>query len=220
MIGLDYVLAGYLHLAGGAVKCEPKRTPTVAVTASDIKIHYDHTKSQKQLDGFDIDTISPYDAKIQSHVGGLMSGEVRISQSLQFMQETYPAINSGCLFINYLDVKIVLSPTIYISKEYAKGSCMYNAVMEHERKHVELDRQIINKYTGLLIGDLKTYLQRTGYKYGPMSIRKIPEAQKAINETLGGFIRQYSKTLNDERKRRQQDIDTREEYDRVNNLCR
>jgi hypothetical protein len=220
VIGLDYVLAGYVQLAAGTIKCTPKRAPQVSVSAQNSAIKYDHTRSQAQLDGFSMDTVSPYGPEVQSHVGGLMSGEAQISHELQYMQESYPMLNSGCLFIDKINVKLKISPTIYVAREYKKTGCMYRAVLEHEKKHVALDREIMNKYTNLIARDVEAYVRKTGSVRGPITIRRMPQAQKSVNDGLAQLIRGYSQKMNEERRRRQQQIDTLEEYNRVNNLCR
>ncbi len=86
MIGLDYLLASYVQLASGSIECRLKKPPRIDVVASDTNVRYDHTKTQNQLDNFETDTVSPYGGSVQTHVGGLMAGEVSISQNIRIMQ--------------------------------------------------------------------------------------------------------------------------------------
>lgn len=220
LAGLEYIMAGYVQLASGQVECKLKKAPEISVAASDTKVKYDHSKSKAQLQGFDIDTVSPYAPNVQTHVGGLMSGEVRISQNTRFMQETYPTINAGCLYIDKIDIKIHVDPTIYIAKDYPYGSCMYNAVIEHEKKHVQVDRAIVNKYTKLIVQAVDTTMKRVGYSHGPFLLQKLPSQQEILNANVNKVVKQYSDQMNIERKQLQQQVDSIQEYDRVNSLCK
>lgn len=220
MIGLDYLVAGYFHLASADIKCQLKQSPRVDIAASDTSVRYDHTKTQVELDRLGTDTESPYGAGVRSHVGGLMSGEVSISQNIRIMQEIYPTLNAGCLYVESIKVNIHLNPTIYIAKEFTKDSCMYDAVMEHEKKHITVDRQIVNKYTKLIVHGLDAAFKGFGYAQGPFTKGQLPAQQKIMQEFSQGIVQSYAQKMTEERKARQQAVDTLEEYNRVNNLCR
>ncbi|PZO88344.1 MAG: hypothetical protein DI626_01900, partial [Micavibrio aeruginosavorus] len=99
-------MAGYMQLASADIACTLKKAPEISIVASDTQVNYDHTKSQAQLDNFETHTVSPYAKNVQTHVGGLMSGEVSISQNLRMMQETFPSFNAGCLFVDKISVSV------------------------------------------------------------------------------------------------------------------
>ena len=220
MIGLDYLVAGYFHLASADIKCQLRQSPRIDIGASDSTVRYDHTKSQKQLDHLDNDTVSPYGANVQTHVGGLMSGEVSISQNIRIMQESYPTLNSGCLYVDSIKVQLHIKPIIYIAREFPKGGCMYDAVMEHEKKHIAVDRKIVNKYTNLIVHGLDDAFKNVGYAQGPFSTGELKSKQKNMQDFTHKIVQEYGRQMTDERKRLQQQVDTLEEYERVNSLCR
>lgn len=220
VLGLDYILASYVELASGSVKCHLKKAPQITITATDTTVKYDHTKTQAQLDNFQVDTINPYGEEVQSHVGGLMSGEVSISENMRFATESYPMINAGCLYIDRVNVELHINPTIFIARDYPKGGCMYNAVMEHEKKHIAVDREIVNKYSTLIINSLNTSLKQVGYAQGPFSLQQMPSVQEKMKQTVHGVIKLYSAKMSEERRARQQKVDSIQEYDRVSNMCR
>lgn len=213
-------MAGYFHLAQADIKCQVKKTPEISVVASDTKVTYDHSKTQAELDNFEIDTVSPYAKNVQTHVGGLMSGEVSVAQNLRVMQETFPGLNAGCLYLDKLTVKIHINPTIYIAKNYPKSGCMYAAVMEHEKKHIKVDRMIVNKYTRIIINGLDAMFKKIGYAQGPFTIGQINPAQENIQKLVTDMLKQYSDQMSDERQILQQRVDSLEEYERVQALCR
>ncbi len=220
MIGLDYLVAGYFHLASGNIACQLKQSPRIDISASDTSVRYDHTKYQEQLDTLGTDTKSPYGEGVRTHVGGLMSGEVSVSQNIRIMQETYPTLNSGCLYIDSVKVNIHIKPTIYIAREFPKEGCMYAAVMEHEKKHIAVDRKIVNKYTNLIVHGLDKALKKAGYAQGPYSTGRLETEQKRIQDYTQAIVNAYAQQMTEERKRLQQEVDSLQEYQRVNNLCR
>ena len=213
-------MAGYFHLASGNIQCQLKTAPRIDISASDTSVRYDHTKYQEQLDRLGSDTKSPYGAGVRTHVGGLMSGEVRVSQNIRIMQESYPNLNTGCLYIDSIKVNIHIKPTIYIAREFSKEGCMYKAVMEHEKKHIAVDRKIVNKYTRLIVHGLDNALKKMGYAQGPYSVGQLPVEQKRIQDFTQNIVQAYAGQMTEERKKLQQEIDSLQEYNRVNNLCR
>lgn len=220
MIGLDYLVAGHLHLAAADIKCQLKKAPRIEVAASDTTVQYDHSKRKEELDAIGSDTKSPYGANVRSHVGGLMSGEVRVSQNIRIMQETYPTMGAGCLFVDSVTVNIHIKPIIYIAREFEKGSCMYGAIMEHEKKHIAVDRKIINKYTNLIVHALDAGLKQMGYAQGPYRTGQLEIEQKRMQDVSQAIVQRFSSQMTEERKRLQQQIDNLQEYNRVNNMCR
>jgi hypothetical protein len=38
------------------------------------------------------------------------------------------------------------SPNIYVAREYRRGSCPYRAILAHERQHMSISREQINRY--------------------------------------------------------------------------
>lgn len=214
-------MAGYMHLAAFDVKCQLKSAPQISVVASDTNINYDNSKSQAQLDNFDNDTVSPYGANVQTHVGGLMSGEVALSQNVRILQETYDGLGQGCLYIDSIKVNIHITPTIYIAREYPKTGCMFKEIMKHEQKHIKVDRMIVNKYTNIIIKGLDAAFKKAGgYAYGPMTTADIPSAQSKLEAYSKGIIKQYADMMSEERRVLQQNVDTLQEYERVQAACR
>ena len=212
-------MAGYFHLAAGKIECKLKKTPEIQVSATDTNVHYDHSKTQAEMDRMETDTVSPYGDNIQSHVGGLMSGEVRVSQNIRIMQETYPALNTGCLYIDPMTINIHIDPTIYIAKEFKKSGCMYKEIMNHEKKHIKVDRAIVNKYTSIIVKGLNDAFKKLGYAHGPYSLGHLPTVQKKLQDYAQALVKKYSDDMSTERRALQQQVDTLQEYERVRRLC-
>lgn len=219
MIGLDYLLASHLILASD-VTCAARKTPQVAVTASNSTVHYDDSKTQDDLQDMGTDTVSPYGKNNpNARVNGLTVGEMELKQSMRFYQQTYPSLNVGCLSVDSLKVNINIKPVVYIARHFRHGSCMYNAVLEHERKHVIADQEIMAKYVKIINDDLTAALYKKGYTFGPFPIRQIPSEQQKLEDFMQKNLTKYRDQMGAERRAKQQSIDTLAEYRRVQREC-
>jgi hypothetical protein len=49
--------------------------------------------------------------------------------------------------------------TVYISSEYAEGTCEYNSILAHEQEHVRIDREILKAYEGKFKDALRRLLR-------------------------------------------------------------
>lgn len=220
MIGLDYVMVGYLQMAGFSPKCELKKAPEITVAGTGATVNVDESRNISQLDMFKPNIgKSVYGDNVESHIEGLTKGSIKLSGQYEFATETYPAVNQACLYVSKVRIEINLEPTVYIAREYAKGTCHYNAVMGHEKKHIDADRFVVNKYTKILVKAVNNTLKHIGYAQGPFSAAQLPAVQKKIDTIVSSVISQYSENMINERNRLQSKIDTIQEYARVDKMC-
>lgn len=203
-----------------AVSCNLKAAPRISVTPVKSQIKYNFTKTKADLNKINVDTISPYGPHHKTNVSGLMSGSIQLASNVSFMQETYDSKNQGCLYLKAVNVKIHIDPTIYIAREFPKSSCMHNAILAHEFKHVEVDRLIVNKYINLIGRALGKEVDRQSQRYGPMKIIRIAEVQEDIKKSIYDVVLDMNDDMNRERRRRQQAVDTLEEYDSIGVRCK
>lgn len=220
MFGLDIAMAGVLWLAGEELSCPQKPAPKVTVTPRQSVVKYDSNKTRQELEQFNIDTVSPYEIHTETHVGGLMSGEILIETRIGFVLDTF--VNRGlvCIAIRNVDVNLHLAPTVYVAKEFKRGTCKYDAILEHENKHVSMDKYILKKYSDRMLQAVSQALEKYGASYGPFEETKQEEAQEKLKNYIDQIVKAESETMSKERRERQQGIDSLEEYERVNKLCR
>lgn len=217
--GLESLAAGLLYLAATGLKCSHQPPPPVKVVPTKSAVLYDFSKTQAELDMVDVDTANPYGSKKETHVGGLMSGEIRVEHQLGFVQERYETGSMACLHFGGIDVKINISPTIYVARENKPGSCRYKAILEHEKKHVEADRIVVNKYSKRIGESLTFVFQKYGTTFGPFELAKMPAIQTKLQDYIDGVVKKEVERMNAERMAMQQKIDSLEEYERVRKLC-
>ena len=198
--------------------CVPTTAPSITVRPSTDDISYNFSLSKKQLDHFDITTVSPYANNVITDVGGLMKGGIETQQKMNFGILTNQTTGQVCFWHDSIDVFIHIKPTIYVASEFPEGSCMHNAILEHEQKHVTVDREIVNKYAQLIGSALQADVAR--YRiYGPAPLSQQPALESQLKTRIQSLIGMYTTQMSDERRNRQQQIDNLGEYERVNHMC-
>lgn len=216
-------MAGTLYLApvtvAHPIECQVKTAPKINVTPSKSRVSYDFSKTKAQLNSFDVDTISPYGPQHKTTVSGLMSGSIQIKQQVSFIYEEYQQLGQACIYLKSVDVKVHIDPTIFVAKEIPRGSCLSNAVLAHERKHVREDQLVVNKYANILGKALVSSVNHRGAAFGPYDIDRVPTIQENIQTSLNKIVKKYNKKMNEERQRRQQAIDSLEEYESIGKRC-
>ncbi len=216
-------MAGMLHFTPtpvvAEVQCQVKTAPKINVTPSKSRVRYDYSKTKAEMNNFDVDTVSPYGPQHKTNVSGLMSGSIKIQNQISFVYETYEQLGQGCIYLKSIDVKVHIEPTIFIAKEYPKGSCMHNAVMVHEWKHVREDQLIVNKYSRIIGNALLAFAKSQGGAFGPYEKARMPFVQQNIQNSFNTIVKKYNQKMNDERRRRQQAIDSLEEYESIGARC-
>jgi hypothetical protein len=219
MFRIVFILLLMALPAQAQVNCPAKPIGDINVVWGSEKIEYDFTKSQSQMDRMDIDTKSPYDRHTKTHVGGLMKGGISVESKIQVASLTYPRSRQTCQWIDNMDVTIRIDPKIYIARDHKQGTCRHKAILDHEMKHVFVDREIVKKYIPVIQAELRTAIRKVGI-VGPKAERDQRRYQKKISDYMDKRLKLVSEKMYTERGERQQAIDTLAEYERVASLCR
>ena len=82
-----------------------------------------------------------------------------------------------------------------------------------------MDRDIVNKYTTILVQGLNSSFKKVGYAHGPYSMGHLPTVQKKLQDYSQDLVRKYSDQMSEERRVLQQQVDSLQEYERVRRLC-
>jgi hypothetical protein len=202
-----------------ATTCPPKPAGKINIIWSSDAVKYNFSKSQAQMNAMETDTVNPYDRHIETHVGGLMKGGITMRSSIQVAGLTYPQSRVTCQWIDKMDITIAIDPTIYIASEYPKGSCKHRAILEHEMKHVFVDRSVVKKYAPKIKQHMQNAVMKVGI-VGPKPERRKAEFHKKITDYMEAQLKAITDKMYAERRSLQAQVDTKEEYDRVSSLCR
>lgn len=220
MFGLDplSMAAGFI-LASGAPMC-PDHPPTrINVVPRTADVDYDYSQSLKDIQSYSTDTIDPYAFNGTTITQGFMKGKIDMQHKVWLKQASLPRYKAACVWYDQIVVEISIDPTIVIANELYKDPCMRKAVLEHELKHVKVDREIVNKYAREMGNKLMSELKSRGFTTGPFPIEHLQEVSNKMDTVVKQLLALQYEKMSVERKERQGNVDNLEEYTSVNDEC-
>ena len=200
-------------------QCDMAAPTEINIIPETNEVAYDYARSLSDIQETKIDTVDPYGIHSNSITQGFMEGQISMKREVEM---DYAAVKGGrevCLWYKKIDVNLHIDPKIVIAKEVRRSRCMRDAVLEHEHKHVDVDRAVVNQSAQELGKELYDQLSAEGFVVGP-----VPAAQaQARAERMVARVMQITednyKRLAERRARLQQEVDSLEEYERVKAEC-
>lgn len=199
------------------VKCTMNQAPIINITPQTKKIQYDKTRTSAELSQLKSNTISPYGINADQTTGGLRHDRPTMTTTMKFNVLTDPRTQTICMSYNTINVDIKLQPKIYIAKEFNSGRCA-REVLEHEKTHVTVDRQVINKYSQKMGTAIQRAVNDAGV-IGPFPIARAKEIRQMMSSNIESALASVKLAMANELNTRQQQIDSLEEYERVGKYC-
>lgn len=196
-------------------ECAPYPTVPIDLTPVFDEPAYDYSLGIGALQGLSQD---PSHIVHGSH-HGLTLGLTRYEPVLEFRVPvrsiTFPG-GLACAHVQHVDVTIgYRNVTVYIPHEVPQGSCGFNEVMLHEQKHIAVNRAILNEYAPLITKKLQDYLRLNGV----FREQNSDYAIELLNKKLKAILDDVSAQISVENQRRQQLVDSPQEYRRVSATC-
>ncbi len=222
MIGIDpLTISSLLILAGASTSAIcPKPKPTkINIVPYTAKVKYDYHKSLKQIQNYSTDTVDPYGFHGQTITQGFMKGQIELRHKIKFGQIKNKHYGIACAWYNEITVNINIDPTIVIAKELYRDKCMRKAILDHELKHVRVDREIVNKYSKIMGDKLMNALRSRGFSAGPFELKRMNEVTYKMQKVVQQVLELEYKKLGIEREERQREVDSLGEYNKVDSKC-
>lgn len=217
MFGLDILTVGsYLVLASNAFQCSVPAAPQININpvSHDIRYNFDHSK----------DNLDRYRAHVEgrpleadSSTGGLRYDEPKISTRVEWGVRTETRAEVSCMWYKKINIDIELRPLIYIANDYKTSVCR-DAILQHEEAHVQIDREVINKYARRMGKDLQKMVSHTGAT-GPFSNARLKEMEETLSQKVARVIDAQVTQLKAELDVRQAQLDNVAEYKRISAIC-
>lgn len=217
MLGLDpLVLSGVLVLAGSP-NCPAHEPTQINVVPRTEDVKYDYKQSLKQVQGYGTDTVDPYSFHGTSITQAFMQGQIQTRYKMSFAH----VVQNGyaCMWYKDITVHIDIDPTIVIASEIYRDQCMKRAVLDHELKHVRVDREVVNKYAKQIGTKLMTELRSRGFEAGPFASSRLPDVKSKMERVVSQILELEFQKLSIERQERQRSVDSLEEYESVGAKC-
>lgn len=124
-----------------------------------------------------------------------------------------------CLQVKKIKAQFYAEPTIYIANNFRRGSCEYNSVLKHEHEHVKILRRAHKSYISKYRTHLRKIAQKIPY-FPPVKITEMQGYKDIAARHIDNGLSEYMAHIRDYVAERQQELDTPEEYRRVNERCK
>lgn len=205
-----------LAAAGG--QCILPEAPVINIKPTTANIQYDFSKTDAELTAMKSNTISPYGIGVDLVTKGLRHDKPEMSYNIEFGSSQNPKNGTFCVWYKQINVDIKLSPKIFIAKGYNKGKCG-QFILEHEKKHVLVDRKVMNKYSKMMGQSIQNAVNLAGAQ-GPYNYAQINEIRESMQKHIESAINSVLLLMKNEMNQKQQAIDSKEEYDEGAKVCR
>lgn len=133
---------------------------------------------------------------------GTASGDWSYETKAEYTQD-----GSGCIYIKRLDVTIKHQPVIHMVKDYAPGTCGHKHVSGHERAHVNINKNMLKRFSEEVKIDLRNMLRNTRGVQGNQNqlFQKVMARLRTLTDNMVERLDKIHKTQ----------LDNPEEYARV-----
>jgi hypothetical protein len=218
MFGLDLpVLSTLLILASNPVVCTAKDVAQVNVLPSSKEIVFHYNYSSEELTRLYSNPDSPYPANYDTATGGLRVDKPTIQIQVSSKMETYTHLDQSCFWYDRVRVDIVLEPQIFVANDFGDAICK-SEIKRHELKHIEVDRRVINKYSVLINESIHNIIRAHGV-VGPVQSSQQQAVQEDMQNKIYRAVMDWEPSLVAEISRLQKNIDSLQEYRRINDIC-
>lgn len=217
-VALPLLAAGVLWLPATAVaagmSCPAFDPPKVRVTAQIAPLLRDHTRSIAELAAVPGRTPGPA-GRSNGHILGL--AHARYGEESQF-RAMFRFLPNGTVCGAPATLAVTFGfqdRRLYVARELPRGSCIHAEVLKHEMKHIAVDEALLKEF----IPQVRQRMEAVVRRIGPVQRRTQQQAMAAIRQPIDAELKRLMRDFTRERDRRQTQVDTAEEYDRVSRSC-
>jgi hypothetical protein len=146
---------------------------------------------------------------------GLTVADLTYGMRMEYWQVAYRE-NITCLYPHKVEIDLgYRSTTVYVARQYGPETCPYDVVLDHERQHVAINRQVLDDYAPRI----RNAVQKTVMKLFPIAARSGKRAQNEARRKLEVALQKAVQTMIAERDRRHAVLDTPDNYRQTQSLC-
>ncbi len=218
----DPLTAGSLLILAAAPNSElckmPKPTEIEVVPHAE-SVEFDYSQSLADLESVETDTIDPHNFGGLSVSEGFMESSIRLEPEVELDGKVYTGLNMACLWYDRITISLKIAPVITIASEVADDDCMFEAVKNHEMKHVRALRKLVNKYSDSMGREVYQQLEQRGFNSGPVPEEHSQQIAERMQKTVAQILELQFKKLEIENAEEQGKVDSIEEYKYVSSLC-
>jgi hypothetical protein len=203
----------FMPIAGRAACGRDFATPNITVNIVPWQVREDRSRTQEQLTPM----ASRQSWLTPGHSArGIYNAALMHRVNIDFVEQDGGFAKGPCVGIKSLNVDLSFqNPTLYLAQELAWASCVANAVREHEKKHAAMDVQVLSEFAPALNADMVRWVD----VHRPVEASSGDEAKTIWQNNLQDYLKSQLQIFTNSRNRRQQGIDTPEEYQRIASAC-
>lgn len=205
--------------AHAARQCDLPAPVNISIEPATAKLEMDYSRSLTDIQKVKTDTVDPYGIHSNSITQGFMEGQISMKRTVDLDYDTHMGGRKVCLWYKSIDIAIDIKPKIVIASEVKRDRCMHKAVLDHEKKHVDVDRDLVNEYAKIIGQDLYKALKQKGFVSKPVAAKDAQAEANKMVKFIMDFTQDKYAQLGQERMKRQGAVDSLEEYERVKGLC-
>ncbi len=210
----------FLLLAGAAPalaagECRASKPPVVKLVVKEGTLDYDYNLGVEQ-----IEALAQKKAKSVHGTLGRVRGLTAAQMQIQFSNGVNIqrlGNNRFCLVL--ADVTAVLGytrTTVYVDRRYRRGTCEFNAILDHENTHVKINREMLKRSAP----GLKAALEKAVTRVSALVADNVTTGKKQQMALLQKQIAAQIETSNAARDRANAVIDTLASYRATQAKCR
>ncbi len=213
MIALPAFLMAANLVQASANGCPVNRTD-VRVSENIAPPRTDTSKTAEQLKAMRFGDAISTDPKFTETAGVtdasiVLDSEVRTASS-------GPDNGPFCVWPSVITVTLSTAPIIYVDASH--GPCRQAVAMSHEMGHVEIDREVIERYVPIFRRRIASMAEAIGSAVVP-GRDQLQVARSRIEDKVNAVLSVTLDALNAERMQAQRAHDSPQEYERISTAC-
>ena len=200
-----------------ALSCHVPKAPHIGVKVVTEDIVYDFSQPALGLSQMKNDTVSPYAKGTDTVSGGLREDHPLIKTQVEWQVEIDQRNNTACMWYDQITITIELKPKIYVAREFNVEGCR-EAVLNHEHKHVDVDRVVINRFAAGIGQAVQKVVDKVGV-IGPFDFATVEDVKVRSSGYISTMVDGQKKIMEAEMRDLQGQVDSLQEYERVSSYC-
>ena len=154
------------------------------------------------------------------HNPGITLAEHELNTGYQIGGVSHGRGRSCCVWVDSLQVDFSYHKMdVYVSSQYAEGSCPYQVVLDHENQHVAINQRVFAKYLDWMRRALAAD-RSIPTKANPLSVASMAQGKSAVSARVNRLLNPIYAKFKREVMVENGKIDTIENYKRTQAKCK
>jgi len=218
---LRYCLTAVPTSAAFALACVVANAETCPVNHTEIRVsqkimpaRVDETKDQSQLTKMHFNDAIASDRRFIELTGLTVAG-ITVDQEMRFASSG-PEDGPSCVWPSVVTVTLSTEPVIYVVSTH--GQCLLRLGIEHEERHVDVNKTIIGDYSAIFRRQLAGMAEAIANEHSPPT-RDPAALRSRMEEKLTAMISVTADTMYGAWRTAQHAVDSPQEYKRISEAC-